>query len=328
MATASPGPAFVVGIGTSAGGVEALVRLAKELPPGYPGAIVVVLHVADTGRSILAEILARSGPLPAIAPDLREPLLAGRIHVAAPGRHLLVDRGYVTPVAGPRENGHRPAVDPMLRTLAEAYGPRAVGVILSGNRDDGTAGLQRIKHHGGWAIVQDPEEALYDGMPRSALAQVDVDEVLTLDEIARRLVELSVSMDGKPRPDPLPERAPADEPSTRYTCPECGGVLHTHRDGTVDQLRCSVGHAYSLDTYVDVQRRDVEQALWGATRMLSDRAALMRDMARRASQAGRERGARLHSENAEEAERQAEAIRSLINDRVAEPVEEAHHGQT
>ena len=326
MATASPEPPFVVGIGASAGGVEALLRLAKALPPEFPGAIVVVLHVADTPRSLMPELLDRAGPLSTIAPDRPEPLVAGRIHIAAPGRHLLVERGWVTPVPGPRENGHRPAVDPMLRSLADAYGPRAIGVILTGNRDDGTAGLQRIKLAGGHTIVQDPEDALYDGMPRSALANVQVDDTLPLDDIAARLILLSQRMEADPVVDRINDPEPAAEPSTRFTCPECGGVLHSHSEGAVDQLRCAVGHAYTFDTYASTQDHDVEKALWMATRMLSDRAALMRDMARRARQAGREYGVRFYVERADEAEAQAEAVRTLINARVAEPIMEADDG--
>jgi two-component system chemotaxis response regulator CheB len=172
-----PGHDIVV-IGASAGGVEVLSHLVRCLPANFPAAIFVVLHVPAHSPSLLPRILERNGPLPARHPSDGEAIKRGRISIAPPDQRLLLEGGRVRLVRGPRENGHRPAVDPLFRTAPLAFGPRVVGVMLSGNLDDGTAGLAAIKQRGGVTVVQDPEEALYPGMPRSAIESVAVDHIL------------------------------------------------------------------------------------------------------------------------------------------------------
>jgi two-component system chemotaxis response regulator CheB len=211
--------------------------------------------------------------------------------VAPPDRHLLALDGRVRLDVGPKENGHRPAVDVTFRSVAEAYGRRAIGVVLSGTRFDGAAGLGEIVAGGGRALVQDPTDSLFDGMPRSALRHVEVDAVLPVAELARRLEELcgamgelsdeeEQQMTGQTAPEPAGERRSED--GTRYTCPDCGGVLF-HDEGVngVPRFVCSVGHAYLPEALDDEQARMVEGALWTAARMLGDRATYLREMAER-----------------------------------------------
>ena len=163
-----PGHDIVV-IGARGGGVEPLAELFSRLPAHIPASFFVVLHVPDRGISVLPDILGRRGPLPAMHPADGARIEPGRVYVAPPGYHLLVKRGCVRLVRGPRENGARPAVDPLFRTAVAAYGRRVVAVVLTGTLDDGTAGLQAVKTRGGTAVVQDPDEAMYGGMPRSAV---------------------------------------------------------------------------------------------------------------------------------------------------------------
>jgi two-component system, chemotaxis family, protein-glutamate methylesterase/glutaminase len=181
----------IIVIGASAGGVEALKELVSGLPPDFPVVMFVVLHIPAQSPSMLPSILSRFGALEAIHPEDGEAIQPGRIYVAPPNHHLLVKGGYVRIVRGPRENRHRPAADPLFRSAAHAYGPRVVGVVLTGTLDDGTAGLLAVKARGGVAIVQDPNEALYPGMPRSALENAEVDYCLRLSGIAARLVQLA-----------------------------------------------------------------------------------------------------------------------------------------
>jgi two-component system, chemotaxis family, protein-glutamate methylesterase/glutaminase len=185
-------------VGASAGGVEALTNLVGSLPAELPASVFVVLHVPATGSSALPDILTRHGPLPASHAKDGEPIEQRRIYVAPPDHHLLLRAGHVHLARGPRENGHRPAVDPLFRSAAREYATRVAGVVLSGALDDGTAGLLAIKSRGGIAIVQHPEEALYPGMPNNAIEHVEVDHVLPAAGIAETLRRLT----GEPVPEP------------------------------------------------------------------------------------------------------------------------------
>lgn len=181
----------IVVIGASAGGVEALRQLVSGLPPGLPAAVFVVVHIPPHMGSVLPELLARSGPLPAAHAQDGEEVRPGRIYVAPPDRHLLLSPGTVRLSAGPRENHSRPAADPLFRSAALSYGPRVAGVVLSGALSDGCAGLWEIKRRGGLAIVQDPGDALYPSMPHSAIDQVPVDHVLPAADIPRLIARLA-----------------------------------------------------------------------------------------------------------------------------------------
>jgi two-component system chemotaxis response regulator CheB len=181
----------IIAIGASAGGVETLTRLVKQLPPDLPAAILVVLHFPSYGTSVLPKILDRCHTLPALHVRGGETIQHGQIYIAPPNHHLLLHHNQIRLSIGPRENGHRPAIDTMFRSAAHTHGRRVIGVILSGMLDDGSAGLAVIKAYGGIALVQDPQDALFDGMPRSAIENVDVDAVLKLSDLAARLVILS-----------------------------------------------------------------------------------------------------------------------------------------
>jgi len=185
------GDCDVVVVGASAGGVEALSILARHLPAGFGVPVLVVLHVSPTGISVLPDILDRSGRLRARHAEDGARLEPGCIYVAPPNHHLLVADGKASLTTGPAENGHRPAIDPLFRAAAAAYGARAAGVVLSGALADGTAGLLAIKRAGGATLVQDPREALYPSMPSSAIAHVQPDYVLGVREIAEQLSRLA-----------------------------------------------------------------------------------------------------------------------------------------
>ena len=241
----------VIGVGASAGGVDALIRIVRTLPAELPAALCVVLHVPATGRSLLAPILDRQTALEASVPSDGEPLRPGRLYVAPPDRHLTVGAGRLALGRGPKENGVRPAVDPMLRSLASAYGEHSVAVILSGALGDGSLGAVAVKRAGGTVIVQDPEDATVPSMPESAIAAVgDVADVLTAEQIGPALQRLAGS--APPIREELvmaggDEDRPAGPPSG-FTCPECHGPLWETSEGDLVRYRCRVGHAYSEDS--------------------------------------------------------------------------------
>src|SRR3954470_23315068 len=260
-----PGRDIIV-VGASAGGVEALTQLVRGLPADLPAAVFVVLHVPAHATSLLPRILDKAGPLPAAHPREGEAIQPGRVYVAAPDHHLLLKNGTVHLARGPRENGHRPAVDALFRSAARAYGGRVVGVVLSGALDDGTAGLVAVKHRGGLAVVQDPNDALYAGMPRSALANVQVEYCLPLADIPPALARLArepadtqkgagpVADDLEIETDlaeldlaTLQSAERAGTPSG-FGCPDCGGSLWELKEGTLVRFRCRVGHAWSGDS--------------------------------------------------------------------------------
>ena len=328
MPASAPMPASarhdIVVVGASAGGVEALADFVAGLPAGLPAAVLVVLHMPAYGHSVLADILSRRGPLPAAQPEDGEIIRAGRIYVARPDHHLLVRGGRISLTHGPAENNHRPAIDALFRSAARAYGARVVGIVLTGTLDDGTAGLQAIKMHGGRALVQDPHEALFPGMPRSAIENVAVDAVLPvagLAETVTRWAGTSLSEQEKAAAnlddanleedvavsemdlDKL-ERRTEGKPSG-FSCPDCHGVLWEISEGSITRYRCRVGHAYSPESLFAAQSEGLEEALWTALRALEESAALAERLQSRSAEHGHVLSAQRFAEQARDARSRA-----------------------
>jgi len=317
-------------VGASAGGVDALQELVRNLPAEFPAAILVVLHVASTGTSVLPQILARQGPLPAAFAQQGQELRRGEIYVAPADHHMLVHDGHIRLTQGPRENGHRPAVDPLFRSAVRFAGRRCIGVVMSGLLDDGASGLRFIKEHGGAAVVQDPEDALFPSMPAAAMAMVPVDRAVPAREMADALCELvgepveiedfaraEAGASGNRDPygadrveleDPAETAALVHGPPSALTCPECGGSLWEQLDGPTLRFVCHVGHAYSVGSLVEEQGRALETTLWSAVRALEERADMHRRLARRAAGSRRE----LYEQRAEDAGAHARALRQLL----------------
>jgi len=319
----------VVVIGASAGGVSSLMSLVRCLPRELEAAVAVAVHVPEESPSALPAILSREGPLRAAHAIDAEPLHHGRIYVAPPGRHLLVKRRTVRSVNGPNENRHRPAVDALFRTAARSHGRRTIGVVLSGSLDDGTAGLLSVKQHGGAALVQDPEEAMFSGMPTSAIENVAVDFVGEVSALASELVrriavlaaddsEANMSDDGADALDVVEMDRGTPDPNewsaspSGYTCPECHGALFERQDGTLIRFRCRTGHAYSQETLVASQTHGVESALWIALRALEENSALLRRMGDRAEERGLERSAQRFRTQASGVDMRARVIREAL----------------
>jgi two-component system, chemotaxis family, protein-glutamate methylesterase/glutaminase len=322
------GPVFdIICIGASAGGVEPLKQIVRRLSPELPAAVCVVLHVPESGTSVLPSILARAGPLPASHAVDGEAIRPGHIYVAPPGYHLAVDPRRMRLLRGARENAHRPAIDPLFRSAALAFSSRAIGVVLSGLLDDGTIGLREIKRAGGIAVVQDPADTEWSSMPMSALANVSVDYRLPAREIGDLLVhlvagkEVSVSAGTGELEQAAAElrnvtmqtdeRDKPGRPSP-YSCPECGGVLWEMQDGELLRFRCRVGHAYTSDALTTQQADTIEKALWTALRALEEQSALKRRLAERARMQGNDARAKQLEERSELLAGQSQQVRELL----------------
>ena len=313
-----------------------MVRLAARLPRDLPAPVLVVHHFPANSVSALPSILTRAGPLPAEHAVHDQEIQPGRIYVAPPDRHMLVVENRIHLSRGPRENGHRPAVDPLFRSAARSFGSRVIGVLLSGSLDDGTVGMMAVKRQGGLGVVQDPGEALYPAMAQSAMQRVGVDVVLPVQEIAQLLTRLTREPFQEGRTGMLPEKeevqdpaesgtaaiaeGPLPGPPTALTCPDCGGAIWEQVDGELVRYRCHVGHAYTVDSMVGAHAALVEAALWTAVRALEEKAQLSRRLAERSHSRGLDRLAHRYAEAVQSAELGSDAIRRLLLNGTADPV--------
>ncbi|GGM21133.1 protein-glutamate methylesterase [Deinococcus aerophilus] len=294
----------------------------------------VVVHVPAYAPSFLPEILGRAGPLPVSTPRQGEPLLPGRIYCAPPDHHLLVEEGRFSVTRGPKENRLRPAVDALFRSAAYSEGPNVIGVVLSGLLDDGTSGLWTIKHFGGTTVVQDPGDAEYNSMPKSAADQVDIDHTVTARDLAGLLVRLvagPVPAYGEVQEDD--RRRVASEVSiassahafrkgvmefgkvTPQTCPECGGILVQIREGGLTRYRCHTGHAYSGDALLVSVTEQIENKLWTTMRALEEASMLLESTGQELAASGNTRLAGEYLQKAQQMEvRTRQIFQNIVED--------------
>jgi two-component system, chemotaxis family, protein-glutamate methylesterase/glutaminase len=287
-------PGIIV-VGASAGGIEALQVLTGGLPASLDASVFVVLHIGTgiNGHSHLPAILSRAGKLPAVGPRDGEQIETGKIYVAPPDCHLLLQKGRVHLSHGPKENWTRPAINPLFRSAAVAYGAGVIGVILTGTLDDGVAGLAEIKRRGGVAVVQDPRSAMFSSMPLNAIKSVDVDHVVPLPQIGRFVAELVET-----------ERVAAvkEEPMSRtpsnLTCPECRGPLWEERQGRIVEFTCRVGHKYTPLAMEAEHRMTVERSLWSSLVALEEAAEIAEKLAPELSESSPDEGRRYREQAA------------------------------
>jgi two-component system chemotaxis response regulator CheB len=289
----------IVVIGTSAGGMNALVQLVGNLSTTLKASIFIVLHTTARSLTLLQEILQKHTTLPIITPKSGQLIHAGQIYVAPPHSHMIIKEKHIYLSQGPRVNHCRPAIDPLFRSAALHYGPRVVGIILTGMLDDGTVGLSFIKKRGGVTIVQDPDDAQHPDMPNSALANVSVDYCVALSDIPlliKRLTKITIKSKIKPVPRwmsvesklnstnilPIEELNQTGKVSV-FTCPECGGTLWEIDKDKVLRYRCRIGHAFSPHNLVEMHDETMESILWSAVRTLEENAELSQRIATHAS---------------------------------------------
>ncbi len=320
----SPRGDRIVVIGASAGGLQAISDILRGLPADFPAALFVVVHTSPDNPGVLPMILRRVCKLPVAFARDGERIMSGRVYVAPPDHHLVVKREHIRVTRGPKENGFRPAVDPLFRTAAVNHGSSVIGVICSGGLNDGTHGLALIVEHGGVALAQDPEDALIASMPLSAIQNVEVRHVLAAADMPRVLLDL-VAETVAPRFEPMPEIRDIAEvgdslqvhtpPGTQapYTCPECGGALwETRAAEKLLRFSCHVGHAFTAEILAAQQENNLEIVLWSALRALEENAALCRRMAERNEKAGFAKLASRYADDATRGEARAKVLRDLL----------------
>jgi two-component system, chemotaxis family, protein-glutamate methylesterase/glutaminase len=319
----------VVVIGASAGGLAPLNTVLAELPSNLAAALFVVIHRSAEAPNLLVKVLQRATRLRVVEAEDGAPIELGVVYVAPTGQHMLVEPAAVRIARGPKENRHRPAIDPLFRSAAWAFGPRVIGLLLSGLRSDGSAGLWAIKSCGGIAVVQDPSDAEYAAMPSSALESVGVDYCLKVSEMGARLLSLIDSPAESARAFPVPEQVKLETQMAQFrsndvrsmnrigtlspfTCPECHGTLWEIDDQHVLRYRCHTGHGFSADALRSSIDDTTERALFSAMRGMEEGATMARRLAERARDLGHHVAAKSFDARAEAADQHAEALRKLL----------------
>lgn len=324
----------VLAIGTSAGGVEALVFLARNFPRAFPAAVLVTIHLPGHSRSVLDEILSEAGPLPAAFAETGDTVRQGRIYIAPPNRHLLLEGDRIALGEGPRENNSRPAIDPMLRSAAVCCASRTVGVVLTGTLGDGASGLWAVRQGGGIAVVQDPTDAAFAEMPLTALNKAAPDHVVGLAEMPSLLDKLVRLPAGETKPLPRNVEYEVEIAKTGRSamkdidsigrrsvlaCPDCGGVMWEIYEGEVSHYRCHVGHTYTSEVMSVALDENLRRALASALRALEERVALASKLYSDATRRGHKLLASNWAEKKREYENEMDVIRTSIRnvDRLA-----------
>ncbi|CAN5227081.1 chemotaxis protein CheB [soil metagenome] len=288
-------PKFIIVVGTSAGGMNALIELVSKLTENIDAAFFIVMHLSRASISdFLVHRLQPHTSLKCEVASEDTAIKKGHIYVAAPNQHMLVKKNKIILGRGPEENRWRPSIDVLFRSAAAAYSTRVIGIVLTGSLDDGTTGMSAIKRSGGTCIVQDPNEAEYPDMPLSVLNNMEVDYCVTLHQMGDTIFEITQT---NPQEIAAPqdviiesdiaERVVVDYENVKqlgvksiYACPDCGGGLWdiSKKNGKPDRYRCHIGHSYSEKDLVVKQGEILESTLWTALRIMEERRNLLKKM--------------------------------------------------
>ena len=321
----------IIVVGASAGGITALSELIKSIPKDFTAAVFVVLHLPASSPSALPEILTRAGLLNAIHPKDGEQIKPGLIYVAPPDHHLLLEGNRVLIKKGPEENRFRPSIDALFRSAAYVYGPRVIGIVLSGLLNDGTSGLWSVKRLGGVTIIQDPDDADYPSMPLNVTEYVDVDYTMPAAEMGSLLKKLTTEKASK-KPkiskqemDSLKMEVIISKQDnafamgimnegnlTPFTCPECHGVLVRLIEGKFIRFRCHTGHAYTASALLADLSKNVEETLWQAMRGLEETTLLLNQIGEHFRKQGMKDAAGIFAGKAEMTTKRARVIHDSV----------------
>jgi two-component system chemotaxis response regulator CheB len=352
----------VIVVGTSAGGLEALKSLVSQLPANLAASVFIVWHMPADQPSFMPQILERHSALPVVPVSDCATIQPGTIYVVTPDHHLVLESsrsmelgepGQMRVTHGPRENMFRPSIDVLFRSAARAFGPRVIGVVLTGMLDDGASGLYSIKAFDGVAVVQDPVDAMFPDMPISAMKAVKVDHSVSIAEMGQVLVQLvndaaaqelqqaatsqhdmdgghavAEKLDAEVRvamEDKALEMGVLGEPSM-YACPECHGVLTQIKEGPLLRFRCHTGHAYTMAALLSGITGSVEDSLWSAIRALEESEMLMTHMAQHLRDAGHAEAAENFAQKVQQAQQRAELVRQAVLSTQVINADEIAHG--
>ena len=287
----------IIVIGASAGGLNLFRQILAALPDDFMASVFIVWHMSPEGKSVLPELLASVTSIPVATAVDKERIVPRRIYIAPQDCHMILESDVVRVTHGPKENLFRPAIDPLFRSAASVFGPRVIGVILSGGLDDGSAGLYSIKRMGGMAIIQDPATAENSAMPLNASRIVRPDYMVNVREIPGLLATLSTETAGPLKSHAMKEKEKMDfevrvavgDPSLKlglayfdnyspYTCPECKGTLSEIKEGKHVRFRCHTGHAFSALSLLSSLDKNIEGSLWTTVRAMEESFFLLRQM--------------------------------------------------
>lgn len=325
----------IIVIGGSAGATAPLKQILGGLPTDLPAAVFVVLHIPAQGIGVLSTVARAAGKLPVRQAEDGMAIETGNVYLAAPDHHLLLFPDQIRLGRGPRENMARPAIDALFRSAAMHYGPRVVGVVLSGLLSDGAAGLNAVKRCGGFALVQDPSDAMSGEMPTRAMETTTVDLCAPGARIGDVLSDLVREPAGTALPIPPEVRLEVEIAAgerinserliniavpAALTCPSCGGVMSELKAGNPLRFRCQVGHAYTADALASEQESRVDEALRVALRIIEERAELVHRMAEEGRRAGRAAVAQMYQARAAEYRDYADTIRRVVLQSLDPPV--------
>ena len=293
----------IIVVGASSGGVTALTEFVASLPADFAGSIFIVLHIPPYSPSNLPLILSRATSLKVTHPKDGEQVRQRRIYVALPDHHLLLEGKKILVKKGPKENRFRPSIDALFRSAAYVYGPRVVGIILSGLLNDGTSGLWSIKRMGGLSIVQ--SDADYPSMPDNALEYVKADYIMPVKEMGALLTSIASRTAAKKRRLRKRETellkmeviiARQDNAFemgiinvgelTSFTCPECNGMLVRLMEGKLVRFRCHTGHAFTASALLAELSISVEEKLWEAMKSMEETTMLLKDIGNHFKESG------------------------------------------
>lgn len=320
-------PGYMILIGASAGGMNAISQILSELRPDIPAAVGVVIHLPEKGENqLFLHRLQKSTSLPCHIADDGMALKSGQVYFAPAGYHMLIKEKKIALGKGPSEGSWRPSINASLRAAAVAWNSRCIGIILTGMLDDGTAGMNAVQRCGGFTIVQDPAEAEYPNMPLSVLNHMQVDRTLPVSDIPQAIEE-RLAMDPEPTdiPDDLQiENSRAEQMSTMiegmstlgrqavYSCPDCGGSLWEVNNGNVHEYRCHIGHSYTEEELLHLKGQEIEKTLWVALRTMEEKHNLLQRIARKEEKQGLQVLSRDHQDRAKEMQQHVHRLKSLL----------------